>query len=45
VHAQKLFQAWAGPKQIHVLAQTGHNDIETHADYYRLVNEFLATVR
>jgi hypothetical protein len=30
---------------MHVLAQTGHNDIETHADYYRLVNEFLATVR
>ncbi len=45
MHAQKLFQAWAGPKQIHVLAQTGHNDIETHADYYRLINEFLATVR
>jgi uncharacterized protein len=45
VHAQKLFQAWAGPKQIHVLAQTGHNDIETHADYYPLINAFLATVR
>jgi fermentation-respiration switch protein FrsA (DUF1100 family) len=41
-HARKLFEAWAGPKQIHVLAQTGHNDIETHADYYRLINEFLA---
>ena len=44
-HAQKLFQLWAGPKQIHVLPQTGHNDIESHADYYRLINEFLATVR
>jgi uncharacterized protein len=42
-HAQKLFQVWAGPKQMHVLAQTGHNDIEMHADYYRLINEFLAT--
>ena len=42
-HAQKLFEAWAGPKQIHVLARTGHNDIETHADYYRLINEFLVT--
>lgn len=41
--AQKLFDAWAGPKQIHVLAQTGHNDIEMHPDYYRLINEFLAT--
>jgi pimeloyl-ACP methyl ester carboxylesterase len=41
-HARKLFEAWAGPKQIHVLAETGHNDIEMHADYYRLINEFLA---
>ena len=41
IHAQKLFEVWAGPKQIHVLAQTGHNDIEMHADYYRLINEFL----
>jgi pimeloyl-ACP methyl ester carboxylesterase len=40
-HAQKLFEVWAGPKQIHVLARTGHNDIETHPDYYRLINEFL----
>jgi pimeloyl-ACP methyl ester carboxylesterase len=43
--AQKLFQVWAGPKQIHVLPQTGHNDIESHPDYYRLINEFLATVQ
>ena len=43
-HAQKLFEVWAGPKQIHVLAQTGHNDIETHADYYRLINEFLGAL-
>jgi uncharacterized protein len=42
-HAQQLFEVWAGPKQIHVLARTGHNDIETHADYYRLINEFLVT--
>jgi uncharacterized protein len=41
--AQKLFEAWAGPKQIHVLAQTGHNDIEMHPDYYRLINAFLIT--
>jgi uncharacterized protein len=40
-HARRLFDAWAGPKQIHVLAETGHNDIEMHPDYYRLVNEFL----
>ena len=41
-HARKLFEAWAGEKQFHVLPQTGHNDIEMHPDYYRLVNEFLA---
>ena len=39
--AQKLFEAWAGPKQIHVLPHMGHNDIDMHPDYYRLVNEFL----
>jgi fermentation-respiration switch protein FrsA (DUF1100 family) len=44
-HAHKLFQVWAGPKQIHVLAPSGHNDIETHADYYRLINEFLAAAQ
>jgi len=42
-HARKLFDIWAGPKHIHVLAQTGHNDIEMHPDYYRLINEFLAS--
>lgn len=41
-HAQKLFEAWAGEKRIHVLAHTGHNDIEMHPDYYRLINEFLS---
>ena len=42
VHARKLFAAWAGEKQLHVLPQTGHNDIDMHADYYRLIDEFLA---
>jgi uncharacterized protein len=41
-HGRKLFEAWAGKKQFHILPQTGHNDIEMHPDYYRLVNEFLA---
>lgn len=41
-HARKLFDAWAGKKQFHVLPQTGHNDIDMHPDYYRLINEFLA---
>jgi uncharacterized protein len=42
VHARELFDAWAGRKQFHVLPQTGHNDIEMHPDYYRLIDEFLA---
>ena len=40
-HARKLFDAWAGAKQFHVLPGTGHNDIEMHPDYYRLIDEFL----
>jgi uncharacterized protein len=42
-HARKLFEAWAGEKQLHVLPQTGHNDIEAHPDYYRLINEFVTS--
>ena len=41
-HARKLFEAWVGGKEIHVLNGKDHNDIETHPDYYQLINEFLA---
>jgi fermentation-respiration switch protein FrsA (DUF1100 family) len=44
-HAQRLADAWAGEVQVHVLAPAGHNDIELHPDYYRLINEFLAHSR
>ena len=44
-HAKRLYDAWAGPKQMHVLAHVGHNDIERNSDYGRLINEFLATVK
>ena len=43
-HARKLFAAWAGQKQLHILPQTGHNDIEMHPHYYALINEFLAAL-
>lgn len=43
VHAQRLFDAWAAPKQIHQLPGTGHGDIEQHPDYYPLINAFLAS--
>lgn len=42
IHAQRLYETWLGKKHIHVLAGMGHNDIDQHPDYYRLVNEFLA---
>ena len=41
-HARRLMEAWAGESKLHVFAGTGHNDIQTHPDYYRLINEFLA---
>jgi uncharacterized protein len=41
-HARKLFEAWRGPKEIHVLRRVGHNDVDSAPEYYRLINEFLA---
>lgn len=41
-HTRGLFEAWAGEKQMHVLPQTGHDDLDMHPDYYRLIDEFLA---
>ncbi|HEY5810233.1 MAG TPA: alpha/beta hydrolase [Povalibacter sp.] len=43
-HAKKLFDAWAGRKHFHLLSGRGHNDIEQDAQYYALINEFLASV-
>jgi fermentation-respiration switch protein FrsA (DUF1100 family) len=47
IHAQRLFDKWAGPKSIRILEDVGHNDIERHDDYYPIINAFLdhATVR
>lgn len=44
VHAQRLYDAWAGAKQLHVLDGMGHNDIELHPQYYTLINGFLGDV-
>lgn len=41
-HARRLAEAWAGEAHVHVLPNTGHNDVEQNPDYYRLINEFLA---
>lgn len=42
VHAQRLHDLWAGPRQLHLLNGVGHNDIERHPDYHTLINAFLA---
>jgi pimeloyl-ACP methyl ester carboxylesterase len=41
VHAQHLFDAWAGPKSFEVLKKVGHNDIELHEQYYPRINAYL----
>lgn len=41
VFASRLRDAWAGPGELHTLDGVGHNDIEQHDDYQRLVNQFL----
>ena len=40
-HAQKLFEAWQGPKWMYVLDGADHNNIEVQPDYLRRINEFL----
>jgi pimeloyl-ACP methyl ester carboxylesterase len=43
-HAKRLSEAWAGDAQFHLLAGTGHNDIEQSPGYYLRIREFLATL-
>jgi pimeloyl-ACP methyl ester carboxylesterase len=40
-HAQRLYDAWGGPKQIVALA-AGHNSIDGHPDYWPSIRAFLA---
>jgi pimeloyl-ACP methyl ester carboxylesterase len=40
-HARRLSEAWAAEKELYLLDGVGHNDIELHTDYYRLINAFL----
>jgi pimeloyl-ACP methyl ester carboxylesterase len=41
-HAQRLFDAWAGPKQWNLVKGEGHNTIDQSADYWRTIDKFLA---
>ncbi|HZE60365.1 MAG TPA: alpha/beta hydrolase [Burkholderiales bacterium] len=39
-HAQRLYEAWAGPKKLVALA-AGHNSIDGHPDYWPSIRAFL----
>lgn len=41
-HAQHLFDAWKGPKEFRIFEDVGHNDIQTAAGYYSVINQFVA---
>jgi len=40
-HAQRLYEAWAGPKKMVALA-AGHNSIDGHPDYWPSIRAFLS---
>jgi hypothetical protein len=40
--SRRLVQAWGGPAQLEVLDGVDHNSIHLHADYWRLIDGFLA---
>jgi pimeloyl-ACP methyl ester carboxylesterase len=41
-HAQRLHDAWAGPRQWVLLKGSGHNDIDDYPDYWNSVAKFLS---
>ena len=42
IHAERLFDAWGGPKRKVVLAEAGHNSIDAHPGFWPPIREFLA---
>jgi pimeloyl-ACP methyl ester carboxylesterase len=42
IHAQHLFDVWAGPKDMQILRNASHDNIEQHPQYYALINRFLS---
>ena len=42
VHAERLFDAWGGPKRKTVLAAAGHNTTDAHPTFWSSIREFLA---
>ncbi len=42
-HARRLYDAWRGPKQWHLIAPADHNSIDASAAYWDTIRAFLAT--
>jgi pimeloyl-ACP methyl ester carboxylesterase len=42
VHAERLFDAWGGPKRKAILQQAGHNATDAHPLFWSSIREFLA---
>jgi pimeloyl-ACP methyl ester carboxylesterase len=42
VHAQRLYEAWGGPKRWLLLEEAGHNTTDSHPLFWNSVGEFLA---
>jgi hypothetical protein len=42
VHAERLFEAWAGPKRRVMLQEAGHNSTDAHPMFWPAIREFLA---
>jgi pimeloyl-ACP methyl ester carboxylesterase len=40
-HARRLFDAWGGPKQWHVVPRENHDSIDADDGYWRVIGEFL----
>lgn len=40
-HARRLFEAWAGPKQWHLVARENHDTIDADDGYWRVIGDFL----
>ena len=42
--SQRLFDAWAGPKQWNLVKGEGHNTIDQSPDYWKSIDEFLGPI-
>jgi pimeloyl-ACP methyl ester carboxylesterase len=40
-HSRRLFEAWAGPKTLHLVPKENHDTIDADGDYWRVIHGFL----